>query len=81
MFMNPILETERAPSYTNAFILELAKKNPVFRQTIMYKEKSNNDIRAFKQKLYVRKNKSGGGLLYTLQYAMGTVTVFGKQDR
>lgn len=44
-------------SYTNAFILELAKKNPVFRQTIMYKEKRNNDIRAFKQKLYEGKIK------------------------
>lgn len=40
------------PSYTEHFIIDLVKKNPVFRQTDLYKEKRSNDMRAFKQKLY-----------------------------
>ena len=45
-------EEEGENSYTGQFIIDLAKKNPIFRQTGLYKMKRSNDIRAFKQKLY-----------------------------
>ncbi len=45
-------ESEGDPSYTAHFIVDLARKNPLFRRTDMYKEKRSNDLRAFKQKLY-----------------------------
>lgn len=48
---------DRALSFTNRFIIHLAKKNPIFRQTDLYKEKRNNDIRVAKQKLYEGKIK------------------------
>lgn len=39
-------------SYTGNLFLELATRNPVFRQTALYKNKRKNDIAAFRQKLY-----------------------------
>lgn len=39
-------------SDTEFFVIDLAQKNPIFRQTNLYKGKRANDIRAFKQRLY-----------------------------
>ena len=45
-------ESDVDPSYTANFIVDLARKNHLFRRTDMYKEKRSNDLRAYKQRLY-----------------------------
>ena len=45
-------ESDVAASYTSQFIVDLSRKNSLFRQTDIYKEKRSNDLRKFKQKLY-----------------------------